>query len=434
MAFTWTEQNALNLSEDEQTRRDGAKLATRAKWPTLGVDERAIWGECQGSGKTPYRVSVDQRELAYRCSCPSKKFPCKHTMGLLLLFAKDPSQFEHVAAPEWVTTWQESRQARAAKGPSPVVNQEAQAKRVQARVAKIDEGLQELRLWLCDLVRHGFTDSQVKSYAYWDRMAARMVDAQASAIARRLRQIATIPIKGDAEWAARLLDEVSRLYLLAESYQRIDALPVELQEDLRTAIGWARKKEELLALPSVRDQWSVVGQCVEGDDSLRARRVWLYGEHTRQAALILDFAPGRTPFEETYITGQQYNAELVYYPSAFPQRALVKQVMGMSTRTLDDPTFLAHETFSAMLGQYASALGCNPWLERIPFILRRAVLSPHSNGVLLYDAELRTLPLKPSANGDSRLWVNIAQSGGHPTTVVGEWDGYEVNLLEVMAV
>jgi hypothetical protein len=434
MAFTWTEQNVLNLTEDEQTRRDGAKLATRAKWPTLGVDEQAIWGECQGSGKTPYRVSIDQRELAYRCSCPSKKFPCKHTLGLLLLFAKDPTLFQNVAALEWVTTWLESRQARTAKSPSPVVNQEAQAKRVQARVAKIDEGLQELRLWLCDLVRHGFTNPQVKSYAYWDRMAARMVDAQASAIARRLRQIATIPMRGDAEWAARLLVEVSRLYLLADSYQRIDSLPAELQEDLRTGIGWPRKKDELLTLPSVRDKWTVVGQWIEGDDSLRARRVWLYGEHTQRVALILDFAPGRTPFDETYVAGQQYDAELVYYPSAFPQRALVKQVIGISTRTLDDLTFLAHESFSAMLEQYASALGCNPWLERLPFILRRAVLSPHSEGVSLYDAELRTLPLKPPATGDLHLWVNIARSGGHPTTVVGEWDGYEVNLLEVMAV
>jgi hypothetical protein len=61
---SWTEQNALNLTDDEQTRRDGAKLATRAKWSTLGVDELVIWGECQGSGKDPYRVCVDQSELA----------------------------------------------------------------------------------------------------------------------------------------------------------------------------------------------------------------------------------------------------------------------------------------------------------------------------------------------------------------------------------
>src|SRR3954471_1022493 len=98
MPITWTEQSALNLTEDEQIRRDGAKLATRAKWPTLGANDDAIWGLCQGSGKEPYRVAVDKNELAYRCSCPSKKFPCKHTMALLLLFAKDAKLFQQNAA------------------------------------------------------------------------------------------------------------------------------------------------------------------------------------------------------------------------------------------------------------------------------------------------------------------------------------------------
>src|SRR5687768_17431342 len=115
MSFIWTEQDALNLTEDEQTRRDGTKLATRSKWPTLGVDDLAIWGQCQGSGKAPYRVSVDKDELAYRCSCPSKKFPCKHTMGLLILFAKDQKLFTQSDAPGWVTEWLESRQKRAEK-------------------------------------------------------------------------------------------------------------------------------------------------------------------------------------------------------------------------------------------------------------------------------------------------------------------------------
>ncbi len=281
MVFTWTEQNALNLTEDEQTRRDGAKLATRAKWPMLGVNEQAIWGHCQGSGKEPYRVCMDKDELAYRCSCPSKKFPCKHTMALLLLFAKDQGLFQQSAVPGWVTEWLENRQKRTAKETTVkeavAVDGKAQAKRAQARTNKVDEGLQELRLWLSDLVRHGFVNPQVKSYVYWDRMAARMVDAQAGAIARRLRQIASIPMQGQPDWAWRLLDEVSRLYLLADSYQRIASLPSALQEDLRTAIGWAYKKEDLLTLPALRDQWRVVGQGVEGDETLRMRRVWFWG-------------------------------------------------------------------------------------------------------------------------------------------------------------
>jgi hypothetical protein len=356
-------------------------------------------------------------------------------MGLLLLFAKDRSLFQRATAPAWVTSWLESRQKRAAKesnATAPVVDQKAQTKRTQARTAKIDEGLKELRLWLSDLIRHGFTSPQVKSYGYWDRMAARMVDAQASAVARRLRQIASIPMQGQAEWAARLLDEVSRLYLLADSYRRIDSLPTDLQEDLRTAIGWTHKKEELLALPALRDGWRVVGQWIEGDESLRMRRVWLFGKRTEQSALILDFAPGRAAFEESYMTGQIYDAELVYYPSAFPQRVLVKQIFSITTPDANHDNLSGYANATALLEQYANALAANPWLERIPFILNNVILAQCPDGWALYDIESRMLPIKLLGTAASCLWVFLAQSGGHPTTAMGEWDGYEVNLLEMI--
>lgn len=441
MSFTWTEQDALNLTEDVQTRRDGSKLATRSKWPMLGMDEQAIWGHCQGSGKDPYRVSVDKSELAYRCSCPSKKFPCKHTMALLILFAKEQKLFTQGGAPGWVTEWLESRQKRADKeaerkeaAATAPVDTAAQAKRAQARANKVDDGLQELRLWLTDLVRQGFVNPQVKSYAYWDRMAARMVDAQAASIGRRLRQIASIPIQGQPDWSTRLLDEVSRLYLLADSYQRIDNLPDALQEDLRTAIGWSYKREELLSLPAVRDLWLVLGQVTEGDDALRARRVWLRGERSGQNALILDFAAGRGTFDELYMNGQRYEAELVYYPSAYPQRAFVKEIIQINSPapgSMPGQKMAGYANATAMLADYATALGSNPWLERVPFVLHQATLATIAEQWVILDAEARIIPIKGSGKGTTLFWNFLAQSGGHPATVIGEWDGYEAVVLDM---
>lgn len=439
MIATFSEQSALGLTEDMQVRSDGAKLATRTKWPALGADEQAVWGLCQGSGKEPYRVCVDKSELAYRCSCPSKKFPCKHTMGLLLLFAKDQSQFASLPAPGWVTEWLAGRQKRAAKEDAQdaaveatPVDTEAQRKRAQARANKVDEGLAELRLWLTDLMRHGFVNPQVKSYAYWDRMAARLVDAQAGSIARRLRQIAGIPMQGQPDWAARLLDEISRIYLLAESYPRIATLPPALQEDVRTAIGWSHKREELLGLPALRDQWQVVGQIIEADELLASRRVWMVGERSGQSALLLDFAR-RPSFEENYLNGQRYDAELIYYPSAYPQRALVKQTHRITSPNAQPASLPAFANIEAMLAHYANALGCNPWVERVPFRLDRATLARHDQGWAIYDAEARTLPIKQPGKNVTHLWNFLAQTGGHPRTMMGEWDGYAAILLDVGA-
>ena len=46
-----------------------------------------LWGLCAGSGKNPYQTIVDLSGPAYKCSCPSRKFPCKHALGLLLNWA-----------------------------------------------------------------------------------------------------------------------------------------------------------------------------------------------------------------------------------------------------------------------------------------------------------------------------------------------------------
>ncbi|WP_345024954.1 SWIM zinc finger family protein, partial [Nonomuraea roseoviolacea] len=52
--------------------------------PRRGV---VLFGECEGSGATPYQTCVDLDGPAYRCGCPSRKAPCKHALGLLLVWS-----------------------------------------------------------------------------------------------------------------------------------------------------------------------------------------------------------------------------------------------------------------------------------------------------------------------------------------------------------
>ncbi|QTR06202.1 SWIM zinc finger family protein, partial [Saccharothrix algeriensis] len=43
-----------------------------------------------GRGRTPYRVCVDLADRATKCSCPSRKFPCKHALALQLRAGREP--------------------------------------------------------------------------------------------------------------------------------------------------------------------------------------------------------------------------------------------------------------------------------------------------------------------------------------------------------
>ena len=97
-----SEDQILALAPDEPSKKAGKDLAGAAKWVSKGGNDTALWGECQGSGSKPYQTQVDLANIAFKCSCPSRKFPCKHGLGLLLYNARQPKDFTVTQMPAWV--------------------------------------------------------------------------------------------------------------------------------------------------------------------------------------------------------------------------------------------------------------------------------------------------------------------------------------------
>src|SRR5688500_20363143 len=48
---------------------------------------------------------ADLRDMGNKCTCPSRKFPCKHVLGLLWLNAEAIVPFPPADTPEWVSDW-----------------------------------------------------------------------------------------------------------------------------------------------------------------------------------------------------------------------------------------------------------------------------------------------------------------------------------------
>src|SRR3954469_20588843 len=106
-----TADQVLALAPDASSAAAGRKLAGTKGWHRLGRNPAALWGECQGSAL--YQVRVDLADLTTRCSCPSRKFPCKHALGLLLLAAATPAALPAGEPPAWVGDWLGRRAATA---------------------------------------------------------------------------------------------------------------------------------------------------------------------------------------------------------------------------------------------------------------------------------------------------------------------------------
>src|SRR4051812_42889776 len=103
--MNWSADQVLSLAPDPSSAKSGKELATGRKWSSLGRDERSAWGECQGSGSQPYQTRIDLAEPAFGCSCPSRKFPCKHALGLFLLLVREADAFGPGPPPAWAAEW-----------------------------------------------------------------------------------------------------------------------------------------------------------------------------------------------------------------------------------------------------------------------------------------------------------------------------------------
>ncbi len=413
-AVTLNAQQILALAPDASSASSGKGLASASKWKSTAASDTALWGECQGSGKDPYRTGVDLSDYTSKCSCPSRKFPCKHAIGLMLIHAAKP--LSAGTPPEWLTTWLEGRQKRAEAKTSPKEQtpedaakaEKAALKRLEARGKKVETGLEEFGLWVSDQIKNGIANAPSQPYSYWETVAARLVDAQAPGLARMVRELPTAASSG----TNALLEALARLNLIVSAYSKLETLSAETQADVKSAIGFTQDKAELQQKNAPRATWTSLGQILVQEDNLRVRRTYLENLETQEKALLLDFAVANQPMTGGIPIGTNFETELIYYPSNLPLRAVLKE-----TRLLEPAQTLRGIGIDQALGQYAHALSRLPWLERYPMTLSNARVVTDGTAWYLQD-EQHSLAMQTQDH-----WQMMALSGGHPMQVFGEYNG-----------
>lgn len=428
-----TLEEIQNLSPDESSLKAARGLVNPAKWPLLGKGELAIWGECQGSGAKPYQVQFDKAGLAFRCTCPSRKFPCKHGLALNLLALQHEGSFQTPAAPAWVSEWLETRQKKAEqaalKASTPQASprtqgdqQAAAAKREAERSKRWAGGATELQQWLNDHIKQGVA-ALPSDITAWRQIAARMVDAQLPGLSNRLLAIGQLAGKHD-DWRTVALGHMGELQLLLDGFSRIHELPQGVQADLLSALGETLTKEALLqTAPAIPDTWQVLGVQVTEEGKLWVRRAWLYGLNAKRQAMLLDFSHGQARFEPALATGQVMEANLHFYPGNAPLRAVFGTVPTPSPSGSRVPAVDNAESLFKM----AQSLAANPWQWPQPLQLDGILYRQDSRWILRTGAS-EGFPLLLS---DNDAWVLFALGGGEAMTWFGEWNGEAYRPLSV---
>lgn len=144
-----SEQYITMLAPNANAVNNGRKICQKGGFVKRyrSKDDTFYMGECSGSGKTNYITSADfveEDHPVFRCSCPSRQFPCKHSLGLLFEMSIE-KDFEFCEIPEDIQRKREKKEARAAK--SSAEKKEGKPKvNKAARTKKIKKQLEGLRL------------------------------------------------------------------------------------------------------------------------------------------------------------------------------------------------------------------------------------------------------------------------------------------------
>jgi hypothetical protein len=407
----------LGLAPDPPSQQAAARLAGSSRWSQTGAAGDVVWGLCAGSGQHPYQTIADLSGPAYNCSCPSRKFPCKHALALLLRWAE--GRVPEAARPaDFAESWVTARRARAAvaaparTGPR---DEKAAARRAEQRESRVAAGLAELETWLRDQVRAGLSATS-GGYRHAERVAARMVDAQAPGVAGVLRGLGGIASSGDG-WPDRLLGAYAQLHLLIRAHDQLDALPAGLAAVVRAHVGYPTARQEVLAGPGVADRWLVVGVRDMLDAAVPVRRILLRGRDTARFGLLLIFDP-RGSFtgdpDGWLVPGLELDADLHFYPGQPGLRALVgeRRHEPEPARAPDGAGDIA-----GLLDDWAGALAGDPWLGSWPALVSGTPV-PADGGWRFADRSGLLVPLV-TAGIDYMLLLAI--SGGTPVTLAGEW-------------
>jgi hypothetical protein len=418
----WSVDQVLALAPDAASAAAARKVAAAVVWMGAGCVSGLVWGRYVGSGTLRYETVVEPGVPAYGCSCPSRKFPCKHALGLLLLWSSgDVPDADEPA--DYAVAWQQTRAERAAATaarPRGERDEEAAARRAARRSERVTAGLAELELWLCDQVRSGLSGV---SGTYWhaEPAAARMVDAQAPGVAATLGRLSAVPASGEG-WPQRLLTGYARVHLLARAHTQLDTLPPDLAATVRNYVGYSVTREAVLAEPAVRDQWLVVSVRDIADVAIPARGTYLRGDKTGRWALVLAFDPQGQfggNLDAAFEAGTALDAELHYYPGRPPLRVAVGARHG---EPVAGPPPQPRRRLSELFEEWAAVLALDPWLPEWPAVLCGAPVPCEPRWRFADETGASV----PPQTGGIDPWILAAVSGGAPVTAAGEWsaDGF----------
>ncbi|MEZ6141522.1 MAG: hypothetical protein R3B84_13195 [Zavarzinella sp.] len=181
--FSIDESFVDSAAPNADAAKNGRSLVLKKKFLTMNIsdDKTILFGECQGSGKTPYQCSCDfirPGAPTYRCNCPSRQFPCKHSLGLMYAYVQKSDTFQVADVPDDLQAKRDKVVARVEKkkeeqATPKQVNKTALAKKIKAQL----DGINLLEQLTIELASIGIGNMNAKLADTIEQRAKQLGDA-----------------------------------------------------------------------------------------------------------------------------------------------------------------------------------------------------------------------------------------------------------------
>ena len=264
--ITLSEEIVKALAPNQSALQNARDLVKKGNFTACmkSADETVIFGECLGSGKNPYQCSVDFQSSTgsvSRCTCPSRQFPCKHALGLMVAWLEGKT-FTTAEVPRDIQEKREKAEKRASvkkeKSEAPrQVNKSALVKKLHAQM----EGLSLLDKVIVSTLRSGLGTLDRRALQVLEEQARQLGDYYLPGPQGALREFAFLfrePARIEAIYG-EALEQLSRMHALVKkgreylTKRAADPDFMDSDTNLEELLGHAWQLAELKKMGRVRE-------------------------------------------------------------------------------------------------------------------------------------------------------------------------------------
>ena len=289
-----------------------------------------------------------------------------------------------------------------------------QSDRLAARADRVGGGIGRTRPVARDQVRTGIADLGRGGYGPLERVAARMVDAQAPGVAGMLRSLPG-ELAGEG-WPGQLLEQLGALHLLIQAHRRIDRLPADLAATVRSRVGYPVRKAEVLTGPgrsrTTGTRWA---RWTAWSSGWRPAGSGCWARPRGAGRCCSACSPRRIPRRL-----RDSRAAAARSAALLPRLGAVPGAARGAARPPGTDRPPARGDVRRYAGSVGRPAGRRPLGHRMPAVVLAAAIPPSGREGL---AAARGRPVVPRRLVElpGEPWPLLARSLGEPITVFGEW-------------